>query len=232
MANLIVYQPDSPLLIAFCRSLRIKTYLARKEVSRKKDMIHGTASLVMHHHKDLLQKISSIRTRIRMLERGVPATESLDPQEDIHQLDNNLSDADKFLLKKAYRKAASLAHPDRGGSVEEFQAVQAAYQAGDLSALNEYFIASGREGILSQIDYWIVQKDAASVDWEKFQTTNEFIIARMYERGDKDKAISIAGDLLREVLLQAQIQERLLAFKEPIDGFNPTTVNYYHGGSV
>ena len=38
-------------------------------------------------------------------------------------------DADDVELKRAYRRRAKEAHPDRGGSVEEFQRVKAAYEA-------------------------------------------------------------------------------------------------------
>jgi DnaJ family protein C protein 3 len=37
-------------------------------------------------------------------------------------------DADDATLKKAYRAAALIAHPDKGGTDEEFQAINEAWQ--------------------------------------------------------------------------------------------------------
>jgi hypothetical protein len=158
----------------------------------------------------------------------VGTTEALDPVTATSQLDDNLSDADRVVLKKAYRKAVATAHPDKGGSVADFQAVQEAYLAGDLASLNEYFLLA--EGSLHQkIGYWLQQPIAAHVDWVRFQATNEYKIVGMYQRGEHERAVHIAGQILDVALSIAEQEEMDLLLS--IGGFG-ITVNKHYGGSV
>ena len=230
MPNLIVYNTDNPILVAWCNALRCKALRTRREVARKKDMIHAISVKITNHHEDLIRKIVAVRNRIRLIRKGEPATEALDPVGNASQLDDNLSDADRFLLKKAYRKAATLTHPDKGGSVEDFQAVQAAYAAGDLMSLNEFFLLQ-EESLQDRIEYWLQQPAVVHVEWIRFQATNEYAVVAMYQRGKHDEAIELAGKFLRLALVVAEREELdLLASMSGVRSSLNLTVNKHHGG--
>jgi curved DNA-binding protein CbpA len=130
-------------------------------------------------------------------------------------------------LKRAYRKAAALTHPDRGGTVEDFQAVQAAYDACDLTSLNEFFLLQ-EESLQDRIEYWLQQPAAAHVEWIRFQATNEYAVVAMYQRGQRDEAIELAGKFLRLALVVAEREERDLLCS--MSSYS-ITVNKHHEGS-
>jgi hypothetical protein len=231
LPNLIAYTKDNPILVAWCNALRRKALRARREVARKKDLIHDMSVKITNHHTDLLLKIVTVRNRIRLIRKGEPATEALDPVDNTSQLDDNLSDADRFLLKKAYRKAAALTHPDKGGSVEDFQSVQAAYAAGDLTSLNEFFLLQ-EESLQDRIEYWLQQPAVVHVEWIRFQATNEYAVVAMYQRGQRDEAIELAGKFLRLALVVAEREELdLLASMSGVRPSPDVTVNKHHEGS-
>lgn len=232
MPNLIVYNPDSPILVAWCHRLRAIAIRARREVIRKKDMIHVVSARIMEQHQNKLNRIASIRNRIRLIRRGVPLTEAFDSVTNTSQLDDNLSDADRFLLKKAYRKAASIAHPDKGGSLEDFHAVREAFLAGDLASLNEFFLL--QHGTLHQrIEYWLSQPAASHVDWVRFRATNEYAVVTLYQRGKKEKAADLAGHLLDAAVAIAEREEMdLLLSMAGLASSRTTTVNNHYGGAV
>ena len=56
-------------------------------------------------------------------------------------------DADKATIKKVYRKKVMKAHPDKGGSKEEFQAIQKAYEVLGDDARRAHYDKTGQDGV-------------------------------------------------------------------------------------
>lgn len=215
MSKLVVSSID-PLIAHLGLRAKDKAFTARKRLSAKIANVHLVLNSLIKESGELQRlhrEITEIQTRIRLLQRGVPATEAFDDPDPC----DNLTDAERFVLKKAYRKAASLCHPDRGGSNDEFQAVHAAYLAGDLYSLNN-FVLSKQEPDLSWIQHWIDDAARCDVAWVEFQASAEFYLARLHEQGQTGKAVLLYRQALHQVLNNFQQEEyQLLMPKIPTE---------------
>lgn len=206
MYPLVPYNGLCPVLQNLLRWARKQTIANRQRTAQKIDAVRRVSSQIVAHHQDTLDAIKRARQRARLTQRGVAATESLDVPDTSEVLANNLNDAEIFVLKKAYRQAAALAHPDRGGSADEFQAVHAAYRAKDHAALTEYLL-SKQETSRSQLDYWMIAVNKPDIDWVRFQSTPEYFISRLYTQGKQELAIKTAGELLQAELSRSLLDE-------------------------
>lgn len=200
--NLILWCGDSPLLISYKDLLRAQTLKKREQVAKRIDTALGICQKVMEPHADLTKRIIDIKSRIRARQKGIPLTETLEPV----GVDNLLSDGEAFLLKKAYRAAASLCHPDKGGNKDDFQAINAAYRSKDIGSLNEYVLSF--QGTLNeQIRYWQTEVQKPDIEWGVFRASNENRIAQLYMQGQHAEADTLAKTLLTLVLSQAIAQD-------------------------
>jgi len=206
MYDLILWQELDPLLTGYTASMKRLALRRRKVISARIESVRAVSARILAPHADKLAAIARSRVRRRLLQKGVPATEALDAPQTKDMLKDNLNDDEKMLLKLAYRKAAAITHPDKGGSVEDFQAVKSAYESGDLTALNEYLIARELSG-LRLVDYWVAAAKRPDVQWAEFQATNEYALARMYQQGRVAEAINIAGQLVEQQLCAALAEE-------------------------
>jgi len=207
MYELAIVPEADPLLVGYLALLRAKTVANRRRIASRIAAVRDVTAKVLQPHQELMGLIARSRTRARLHQKGIASTESMDALQAASVLGDNLNDAEKFLLKKAYRKAASMCHPDRGGSTAEFQAVVAAYRSGDLTALNEY-VKTKESSTLDQINYWKSACERPDIEWVEFQATNEYALARMYQQGRKAEAQALARRLL-EQHLAAAVQEEL-----------------------
>lgn len=206
MYPLAVYSELCPLLTHLLGWARRQTIANRAVVARRIDAVRSVSAILFTHHAELVEAIKRSKQRARLSQKGAAATEALDVPDTKEFLANNLNDAEIFVLKKAYRQAAALAHPDRGGSVEEFQAVLAAYKARDQSALTEYLL-SKQQPARHQLDYWMVSLHKPNIDWVRFQSTPEYSLSRLYTQGKQELAIKTAGELLQAELSRSLIEE-------------------------
>ncbi len=208
MTSLILYEELPPLIKDYAHRVMLRVIQHRKHISARIENAQMISSQLVGGNPTLADQIRQARIRIRNLQRGAALTESFDDEDD-SVLDNNLTDADRFLLKKAYRKAAALAHPDKGGDTSEFVAINEAYKAGDLNSLNEYFLLRQTPG-RATVEYWLTEEIRIDVQWRKFCTTNEFLLAKTHQQGHVDLAKRLAREILEEHLNRLEEQERIL----------------------
>lgn len=205
MYALMVLSDRNFALEAYAKSLKLNALSARTNCQSKIENANLIINRVCAKYQNTMEHTAAVHGRMRNLRRGTPSTEFQEAFQPEDMLGNNLSDAEKFLLKKSYRQAARLSHPDRGGSTEEFQAVSAAYKAKDLSSIIEY-VLTREKGALDKINYWKDQVLKANVDWVRFQSTNCFVIARLYMQGYTEQA-DLAAQALVSAALQAALEE-------------------------
>jgi hypothetical protein len=199
-----IFNPDDPLLVSLVHRLKREVLKSRAYYQTQLDTVNTILDSSFAHHKDLTDNINDLKRRIQLLTKGAPATESIEATDtvtDSHQHDV----AQAFLLKKAYRQAAAMSHPDKGGSNEDFAAVNAAYKAKDLGSLNEYVIARNKT-LLEQIAFWRTEAFKPEARWHKVRSQPEFLIVQLTLSGQKPKAIKMAREVLEVMVVSLTMQ--------------------------
>jgi hypothetical protein len=146
-------------------------------------------------------KISELKRLIALRTKGAPMTEDLDVERSVDDKPYQEAVAHAFLLKKAYRAAAKISHPDKGGNHEEFAAVAAAYKARDLNSLNEFVLYKNRS-LLESISYWLDEIEKPKVQWITFQSGHAFKVVQLHKTGHEDSAKDYMQKLLQMNILQ------------------------------
>lgn len=193
--NLVLYVEDDPLLKGLLTSVRVRAIIERKALT---DLVNSVNSvfldIAMKHAPDLLRSLQDARSAKVTLTQGVPDTvgATTDPLA-------NRTRIDDYLLKLAYRKAAQIAHPDKGGTVEDFQAVKTAFANGDTKTLFEY-TTLGDKSLVDQITYWKQQVAKTAVERETAAQDFRFHIIRAYRLGQVDHAIHLTKSYLNQVI--------------------------------
>lgn len=203
--SLAIYDPGAWLRqLVFLR--RKQALVARTEVNAKiRECSEVAEKFIEEHCPKQKRKITELRAALRARTLGVPLTEVLDDPL-LGTKITPLSDADQVLLKKAYKLAASMIHPDKGGSVEEFQALHAAYIAQDLRSVQEFVLHLGR-GLYEQLLYWKTECERPSITWLEFQQNPAYQITREIRLGTDIRKLQGAVELmLRHMGLQLEAQ--------------------------
>lgn len=139
--------------------------------------------------KAAASKLKGKRARLRAAAKGVPQTELLDEVSVFDEkLDTQLSDAEQFLLKKAYRYACMLHHPDRGGDPAVFASLHAAYVAKDLRAVQEFVLHMDRS-LVDQAAYWLTEQQRPELHWQAFCRTALGHVAIEIQRGRGEQVV-------------------------------------------
>lgn len=190
LENLFIY---NTLMTAAKQEKEVYTSL----VKRVDDLLDKYAK----EYPDLLEEVARLKLEIRLHTKGTPTTEPMDAAAPAPVLrsDPNFSEqqynAHSEALKRAYRKVATLAHPDRGGTADAFKEVAQAYANRDLAHLTDIFIRLSKHGNL----YWQQSEDGiyyASTElerpramMEKLKAQGTYAIARHHMTGAPWKAI-------------------------------------------
>lgn len=150
--------------------------------------VNRVVALYCDKQSDLLQKIADRKAERRVFSSGVPLTELLD--------DILVSDADQFLLKKAYRLVASLTHPDKGGNPELFVAANLAYRSADIRFLEAVHSMLTTDRGSATIQLQRIYKARI----EKLKGTMQYRITQQHLQGNTDKAALLSRELLEQYL--------------------------------
>ena len=205
-----------------CRSLRVlppetwlleqqsfvymgKALQARKELQQFKNYISSVVEPLEAEFEKELSRIARMRNDAQANEQGVPRTESLETYTNATVL-SQLSPAERFLVKKAYRYAARLAHPDNGGSAEEFHAVRQAYLQGDLTSLQEFALAR-HKSVLERYAHWSTELERPAIALEEFKQGTAYKVARLVLQGKLDMArqlLRLSIEIIETQLLKAR----------------------------
>ncbi len=199
--QLIIWEPINPVEKVYLRNLRQKLHAAKKRIEGRIVDCLNRVDEVCKDFPEELQKIGKLRRNLRYLSTGIPTTESLDTNVDPL---SDLTDTDRHTLKVAYRKAASLAHPDKGGSEEDFLYVRESYANGDLDALREYIVFR-IDPDSNMLDYWNQQVGQAEIRWEVFRSTPKFKIAQLHLMGNRKAARAHAEAYLAKAIQDLEI---------------------------
>jgi hypothetical protein len=185
-------------------AIKAKVISLRQKYQRLMDDAQKVVDICYDQHPVLCKQIRDTKSRINVLTKGVAATEAIEstglaskPQQE--------AVAEAFVLKKAYREAAAIAHPDKGGTDADFVAINAAYKSGDLTALIEYVSARSTDW-QAQVEYWQAQQQRPEIQWKKFQSQPEFVLVQLYLAGKKEAAFNHAELLLKTILASLLFQ--------------------------
>lgn len=149
-----------------------------------------------------------LRREIRNATRGIPAHLAQDAVTAAGYVSTGteqLHNAQAHLVKNAYQKVARLTHPDRGGSVDLFAQVNAAYHLKDLTFLQELYISLTKDSVLwrssdEAIAYALQELERPRVSLVVLQATAEFAIFRLVRIGQEDQARSMAQQRLQQLV--------------------------------
>lgn len=203
-----LFEPN-PLIYQYCKNLQRSALKERQTKQILFDSLMDTLDRCYNKHPELCDKIRKLQVRVQTLTKGVPATEAV-MDTNIHSADRELDVAQELLLKKAYKQAASIAHPDKGGSNDDFASINAAYRAKDLGSLTE-FVISKNKTLVEQVEYWKSEILKPDMKLKEFQAQPEFKIIRSYVSGRQEEAYSLAKVVLNyklSYLTQQSLQTR------------------------
>lgn len=208
--EVVVYDPD--LFLRGQVKLRQKQAIAaRRAIQARKDECLTVAQMFIDTHpkaKAAHQRLGRAARRARARAKGEALTESLDPVNIFDETPQDLSDAEMLLLKKAYRMAARIAHPDAGGTAEMFAALELAYRMRDLQAIQEFFIASQRS-VLDQMKYWLDEIQRPNVAWQKFRRTAPYQITATLRRQNTAAVRAALEEHVAQVFNQRAVEMEL-----------------------
>lgn len=210
--DLIVYDPVSPLLRAYCHASRLRAWTERAAHADRMEQMTDLVWSYSSQFVDLNERIAEMRLRIASLSKGIPQTELVD---DDHTVDWTLSEeerrAQQQILKKAWKYVAQHAHPDKGGSREEFQFLKEAYESGDIRPLTEYILQLDAP-LMEQIAYWRSEYERPAIEWIRFRTMNQFQIVQAHMRQDLIRAELLAKQMLQDRLSALEQEYTFLLF--------------------
>lgn len=171
-------------------------------------------------HELLSSEIKRLRLEIRMMTKGIPTTEPMTPVDERPVLRSdpffNEQQYNTYteLLKRAFRKVAALAHPDKGGDTDIFQQVLDAYEQRDLEFLTDIYIRLSTERNLywqqseAGLDHAISQMYRPSALEARMKAAPEFAVAQAYVQGNK---------LLANMLMALQLRDQIAALVKEIN---------------
>lgn len=217
---LVVVPRTNPLIKHYADCMMRRAFVARDKLKKQIANVRTINQPLGDDFPELTQQIAAMLVRVRNLRRGVPATESLSAPQQSESGRTKVSEAETFLLKKAYRKASWLCHPDRGGKHEEFVMVTDAYHAGDLNSLNA-FVLSKQENTEEMVQHWRRDAERCKIAWVEFQSTPEFALATLIQRGNYPLAASFFEKLLYEELYRLHCEEEELLTPRGGEGASP-----------
>ena len=210
--ELIVRPTHSPLLEAYCHTLTKEALATRKRyvslTAQTEDLVNRLIADPENEH--LNKEVKRLRLNIRNLQTGIASTDMQEPPKAIE----SLTDSEKVLLRSAYRKCAQIAHPDKGGSKDEFDSVFKSYEHGDLNALIEFhLLKTNDKSVFDRIEYWKTALDAPKVAWEKHKQSAVFTLYQMVQQGRSKTAMSEIQNMLQSIIRHLLEEERALILK-------------------
>ena len=204
----VVIPRMDPVMLAYLRYVQREAENARKALVAHIEMVRAITLPYYEEFGVLTGKIAAVKVRIRMLQKGAAATESLAAPQRVEAFEGK-TEAEKYVLKKAYRQAAALCHPDKGGTTEEFQSVYNAYIAGDLYALNNFVLAREKP-TMDMIRHWLLDAQRCAIAWIEFRDGTEFRIAQLVMKKQPEMARVLIDKQLNIELRLLLAQERAL----------------------
>ena len=204
MKTPLALSSENPLLIALEKHYKRLTDKERSWWLSRVDYYDRLILPILREHTALYASVRKLKSEIQLQTKGVPSTEAI--SNDVMSMNPVRQDsANRFLLKKAYRMAAAVAHPDKGGSHDDFLSIHKAYRAGDMSSLNEY-VLSRRLGLLERIKYWDDERRKPRIKHQLFQATDAFRIVQYIALGQHEQAVALGELLLKHMILSLQLQ--------------------------
>lgn len=204
--NLVLYDPHVWIRL-LARRWQEQALESRLRVERWTEEAYALSERFTEIHAPKeKRKLIDIRRRVRAYTKGVPLTETLDDSELFAAELPELDAAQQVLLKKAYRLAVMMLHPDRGEETDEVRRMmanlRAAYNARDLKAVQEFVLHLQRSP-LEQAAYWHAERDRPSIQWAEFKNTPAFQITQALKQGkpEEELAQAVRKFLKQEALL-------------------------------
>lgn len=171
--------------------------IVERERSRFYKLHEQTLKVLNLYLADLEESrtIIELRRDIRRATRGTPATEAQESVvvgKIVSLGSEQLWNAERQLVRTAFRAVAPLVHPDRGGSTEMFQMVLAAYRTGDLTFLTEVYLKHTKGvcwyGSNAALSYAKREIERPRMSTRILQSTEEFKVHRAHVSGNTAEA--------------------------------------------
>lgn len=178
----------------------------RKELDRITETVNRILSIYENQFSQRVSYLLEIKRIHNLCMRGVPANGAYDYSN--FSGSNQQAQANKHMDRAMYKKLAQQVHPDKGGSVEEFQALQKAYSSGDSRYIQNQFFSRFKESdpewrAKEGIDHWQTEAQAVFVRLQSLKSTTQYTIAQLHQSGRKDLAEKTFGVMIEEVILNA-----------------------------
>jgi hypothetical protein len=158
------------------------------------------------HHEKLCVERLRLKLEIRLITKGTPVTEPMSSIPETVENYDRLSESQRIafteLLKKAYRAAAPLCHPDKGGDTDVFAELSEAYRHRDLIRVTSIYITLSRGRNLywqaseEGIEWASTELNRPTVQQEKLKSTILYDIVRNHVSGKVFKANNLMQEYL------------------------------------
>lgn len=171
-----------------------KALINKRAFSNLKIQLAAIADMYVKDHEEINIEIDRHLRAIRELTTGIPATESLSAHFEIERQGAQLSDAERFFLKKAFKQVASIVHPDKGGNDLQFQQALLAYSTGDYLELTDMYVNLVKYNNLwwrqspEGLEYVGTEVSRPSVGLQKLRTSLLFKVSQHHVQGNKEAA--------------------------------------------
>lgn len=202
---LVIFQ-ENPLFYYLMKFHQGLAVAEKEKFLDFKAICKATADTYFNQFADIQAEVLELNHEISLITSGVPQTEELDDLSSTSE--SMLSRGEQFVLKKAYRLAASLAHPDKGGSAQEFYEVTLAYKTNDVKALTAFYLAKRQESLIDLVAYYQDQSQKPRIQLQEFYKDIDFQITKAAQAKNHLLAAELAKTHLNRIRLALVMQKQ------------------------
>lgn len=193
--------------------LQVKFRNETKQLSSLNESLGRITEHYLSQYPDMVLELERWKSRVRSVEKGAPRLEVDASVLELSKslMRSELTSAEHMLLKRAYRRAASVFHPDKGGSVELMLELTKFYELGDAAGIMHMYSLYTKDWQYMVNDGLQYLKDVQGYPQAKLQLLRQ---SRLYTKlalphmfGRRDEAHANA-----KLLLEAMIREESKLF--------------------
>lgn len=164
-----------------------------------------------NQHPKVVSSIARLRNEIKLLGKGMPDREGIAVASGVDLLGQQFPSykgrvTRQYLVQRGFRKLAQTYHPDKGGSVEQFNALMVARETLDLDWINQHLVlqvlGSSIAWQLEQgLPFWKLQTQRYQVRFDRIAELPAFNVVQLHMVGRTAEASSTMLSILEKTVV-------------------------------